>query len=49
MTDGHSEVLEIPNENVVNKLCELMNENSDSGHSYEVIDVNTKNKKKNGQ
>lgn len=45
LNNGHSEILEIPHENVANKLCEVMNENSDSGHSYEVIDVNNKNKK----
>lgn len=42
MTNGHSEILEIPHENVANKLCEVMNENSDSGHFYDVIGVNTK-------
>jgi len=45
LTNGHSEILEIPHENVANKLCDVMNENSDSGHSYEVIDVLNKNKK----
>ena len=42
LNNGHSEILEIPHENVANKLCEEMNENSDSGHSYEVINVNSK-------
>ena len=42
MTNGQSEILEIPQDNVAHKLCEVMNENSDSGHSYEVIDVNAK-------
>ncbi len=37
MTNGHSEILEIPHENVAKKLCDIMNENSDSGHFYDVI------------
>jgi len=45
MTNGYSEILEIPQENLINKLVEVLNENSDSGCSYEVISVNQKNKR----
>ena len=45
LTNGYSEILEMPHKNVAIKLCEVMNENSDSGHSYEIIDVNSKGKK----
>ncbi len=44
LTNGHSEILEIPHQNVADKLAEVMNANSDSGHSYEVIDVKGKGK-----
>ena len=44
LTNGHSEILEISNKNEADKLCEVMNVNSDSGHTYEVIGVSSKNK-----
>jgi len=43
LTNGHSEVLEMTQENVANKLAEVMNENSDSGCSYEVLTIGNKN------
>jgi hypothetical protein len=39
VTDGYSEVLEIKHRNIAEKFCEVMNDNSDSGCSYEVIPV----------
>ena len=42
LTNGYSEVLEIKQENVAKKLAEVMNENSDSGCSYEVLPIATK-------
>jgi|SaaInlV_100m_DNA_3_1039692.scaffolds.fasta_scaffold281491_1 hypothetical protein len=39
LTNGYSEVLEIPQVNVANKLAEVMNENSDNGCSYEVLSI----------
>jgi len=39
MTNGQSEVLEIPQENLANKLAEVLNENSDSGCFYQVISI----------
>lgn len=41
MTNGHSEILEIVDKNEVYDLVEVMNENSDSNCSYEVINVKT--------
>lgn len=41
MTNGHSEILEIADKNEVYDLVEVMNENSDSNCSYEVINVKT--------
>lgn len=37
MTNGQSEILEIKQENIANKLVAVMNENSDSNCFYEVI------------
>lgn len=42
MTNGHSEILEIPQKNVAYKLAEVMNENSDDNCSYRVIEINSK-------
>jgi hypothetical protein len=42
LTNGYSEVLEIPQVNVANKLVEVMNENSDNGCSYEVLPIANK-------
>jgi hypothetical protein len=39
MTDGASEVLEMKHKNVADKMCEVMNANTDSGCSYEVITI----------
>jgi len=39
MTNSHSEILEIPQRNVVHKLVEVLNENSDSACSYEVVSI----------
>ena len=43
MTDGSSQVLEMPNEKMATHFVEVMNNNTDSGCVYEVITV--KNKK----
>ena len=43
MTDGASEVLEMTHKNVADKMCEVMNANTDSGCSYEVITIKEKN------
>jgi hypothetical protein len=37
MTDGHSEVLEIKQINVAQKMVDVLNANTDSGCSYRVI------------
>jgi hypothetical protein len=39
MTDGSSEVLEMKHKNVADKMCEVMNANTDSGCSYKVITI----------
>ena len=39
MTDGASEVLELKEKEIADKLCEVMNANTDSGCSYEVITI----------
>jgi len=39
ITDGASEVLEMKHKNVADKMCEVMNANTDSGCSYEVITI----------
>lgn len=44
VTDSHSEVLEIKHRNIAEKFCEVMNVNSDSGCSYEVIPVGPSSK-----
>jgi hypothetical protein len=44
MTDNHSEILELPYENIANKMVDVMNANTDSGCIYEVITIgNNKN------
>jgi hypothetical protein len=43
LTDGVSEVLEMKHKNVADKMCEVMNANTDSGCSYEVITIKEKN------
>jgi CRISPR/Cas system endoribonuclease Cas6 (RAMP superfamily) len=45
LTNGHSEILEIAQENVVNKLVEVMNENSDSNCEYEVLPIVTRDER----
>lgn len=45
LTNGYSEVLEMTQENVANKLAEVMNENSDNGCVYEVLPVGKKDEK----
>ncbi len=42
MTDGASEVLEMKHKNVADKMCEVLNVNTDSGCSYEVITIGKK-------
>lgn len=39
MTDGGSEVLEMPYRNIADKMAEVMNANTDSGCSYKVIAI----------
>jgi len=44
MTDNHSEILELPYENIANKMVDVMNANTDNGCIYEVITIdNNKN------
>lgn len=42
MTDGHTEILELPYENIANKMVEVLNDNTDNGCYYEVIKINNK-------
>jgi hypothetical protein len=39
MTDNHSEILELTQKSMANKMAEIMNANSDSGWFYEVIEI----------
>ena len=39
LTNGHSEILETKNKNIVDKMVVVVNENSDSGCKYEVITI----------
>jgi hypothetical protein len=39
LTDGMSEVMEIPHKNIAEKMVEVLNENSDSGWTYELIEI----------
>lgn len=39
LTDGHSEILETKNKNIVDKMVEVLNENTDNGCKYEVITI----------
>jgi len=39
LTNGHSEILETKNKNIVDKMVVVLNENSDSGCKYEVITI----------
>ena len=39
VTDGSSEVLEIPHKNIADKMTEVFNDNTDNGCSYEVIPI----------
>ena len=42
VTDGSSEVLEIPHKNIADKMVEVFNDNTDSGCSYKVITIGGK-------
>jgi len=39
LTDGQSEILEVKHENIVNNLVKVLNENSDSGWTYEIVEI----------
>lgn len=39
MTDGFSEVLELKHKNIADKMCEVMNANTDSGCFYETVTI----------
>jgi hypothetical protein len=39
LNDGNSEILEIPHKNIAEKMVEVLNENSDSGWVYEIIEI----------
>ena len=39
MTDNHSEILELTQKSMADKMAEVMNANSDSGWFYEVIEI----------
>ena len=39
LTNGHSEILEVKHENIVKNLINVLNENSDSGWTYELVRV----------
>tara|TARA_R110002012_G_scaffold156694_1_gene317752 strand:- start:1081 stop:1263 length:183 start_codon:yes stop_codon:yes gene_type:complete len=41
LNNEYSEILEIKHENIARKLCSVMNENSDSGHFYDVVESNS--------
>jgi len=42
LTDGQSEILETKNKNVVDKMVEVLNANTDNGCLYEVITIGKK-------
>jgi len=44
LTDGLSQIWEIKNQKEANRITNMLNENSDSGHKYEIRE-NCKNKK----
>ena len=46
LTNGHSEVLEILDEQEAKNLVEVLNENSDSGCHYETLPVITNDERK---
>ena len=39
LTDGYSEVLELKHKNIAEKMVEVLNANSDSGWTYEIIEI----------
>lgn len=39
LTDGMSEVMEIPHKNIAEKMVAVLNENSDSGWVYELVEI----------
>tara|TARA_B100001287_G_C22491767_1_gene439281 strand:+ start:490 stop:699 length:210 start_codon:yes stop_codon:yes gene_type:complete len=39
LTNGQSEILEVKHENIVKNLINVLNENSDSGWTYELVRV----------
>jgi hypothetical protein len=39
LLDGHDEVLEFKNRVDADKLCEILNKNTDSGHTYLVKEI----------
>ena len=42
VTNGYSEVLELKHKNIATNLAGLMEENSDSGWRYEVVEIKNK-------
>jgi hypothetical protein len=39
LTNGHSEILEIKHENIAKNIIGVLNENSDSGWVYELVEI----------
>ena len=39
LTDGQSEILEVKHKNIANNLVKVLNENSDSGWTYEIVEI----------
>lgn len=39
LTDGHSEILEVKHKNIAKNLINVLNENSDSGWVYELVEI----------
>ncbi len=39
LTNGQSEILEVKHENIANNLVKVLNENSDSGWTYEIVEI----------
>lgn len=39
LTDGNSEILELPHKNIAERMAKVLNENSDSGWVYEVVSI----------
>lgn len=39
LTNGQSEILEVKHENIAENLVKVLNENSDSGWVYEIVEI----------